>query len=160
MVPISDIRFTPVRFREGYDMAQVDELLSTIETLPLYARAERLKAARFMPVRLREGYDMREVDRYLDELADHYSAQARAASTRAHSTPGSHQSEDQIPLVPPATFQAWRAQAEATLAKGALASPEERTLAESLLALCNAYGPLAARLMALEAAGYASPQGA
>jgi DivIVA domain-containing protein len=63
-------RFTPVRLREGYDMADVDRLLDDV-----VGAAERgepvgpvIDGARFTAVRLREGYDMAEVDRLLAQL--------------------------------------------------------------------------------------------
>jgi DivIVA domain-containing protein len=67
---VERVRFTPVRLREGYAMADVDRLLDAV-----VAAAERgepvgpvIDAARFTPVRVREGYDMGEVDRFLIQL--------------------------------------------------------------------------------------------
>lgn len=82
-------RFTPVRFRAGYDMAEVDQLLDEVQAelqrsvdergrscrgCDASAGSEhRLSAAdvqekRFTPVRFREGYDMDEVDLFLDDV--------------------------------------------------------------------------------------------
>lgn len=60
-------RFTPVRLREGYDMADVDRLLDEV-----VAVAERgqpvgpvIDGARLGRVRWREGYDIGEVDEFV-----------------------------------------------------------------------------------------------
>lgn len=64
---INDVRFTPVRLREGYEMDGVDTLLDELVDAVTMGRAvgPLVQAARFTPVRLREGYDMAEVDRFL-----------------------------------------------------------------------------------------------
>ena len=68
---IRNVLFTPVRMREGYDMAEVDFFLDTLATAA--DRAEPLRPmvdqARFTPVRMREGYDMAEVDEFLERMA-------------------------------------------------------------------------------------------
>ncbi len=84
-------RFTPVRIRAGYDMAEVDQLLDDVQAeLERSARdrgrgcsrcetsdagtsstrltSETVQAKRFTPVRFREGYDMDEVDLFLDDV--------------------------------------------------------------------------------------------
>ena len=68
---IRTARFTPVRLREGYDMAQVDQLLDELEDAVAGGRPVRpvVEAARFAKVRLREGYDMADVDDFLAEMA-------------------------------------------------------------------------------------------
>jgi DivIVA domain-containing protein len=67
---ITQVQFTPVRVREGYDMHQVDDLLDQV--IAALGRGEPvtalLRAARFDHVRLREGYDIAEVDRFLEDL--------------------------------------------------------------------------------------------
>lgn len=68
---IERIRFTPVRLREGYDMAEVDALLD--EVVDAAERGETIagviERAHLKPARLREGYDMAEVDSFLAQLA-------------------------------------------------------------------------------------------
>lgn len=63
-------RFTPVRLRDGYNMAQVDSLLDEV-----VAAAERgqpvgpvIDRVTLAVVRLREGYDIPEVDVLLAQL--------------------------------------------------------------------------------------------
>jgi DivIVA domain-containing protein len=67
---ITNARFTPVRVREGYDMAEVDDLLDRIVAAlgggePV---APLLEVVRFTHVRLREGYNIDEVDQFVDQL--------------------------------------------------------------------------------------------
>jgi DivIVA domain-containing protein len=67
---ISQVRFTPVRLREGYEMGGVDDLLDRLVTA-LRAGGpvdELVRTARFTPVRMREGYDMGEVDEFLSRV--------------------------------------------------------------------------------------------
>ena len=68
---IVDVRFTPVRFREGYEMDSVDQLLDRLENAA--SRGQPLQpvvdTAHFPTVKWREGYDIGEVDRFLAELA-------------------------------------------------------------------------------------------
>lgn len=75
---IRNVRFTPVRVREGYDMGQVDYFLDRLESA--VSKGEDLgpilDGAEFSEVRLREGYDIAEVDAF---LADLRSAPARSA---------------------------------------------------------------------------------
>lgn len=80
MIPIDDKRFTAVRLREGYSMADVDAFLDKIQTLPLASRADAVRDARFASVYWREGYDMAEVDDYLDELVAHYCQENETAA--------------------------------------------------------------------------------
>ena len=63
MPPPVPARFPTVRLREGYEMAQVDAFLDTIET----ATPQQVHDKQFSTVRLREGYDMDAVDAALDE---------------------------------------------------------------------------------------------
>jgi DivIVA domain-containing protein len=67
---IRNVRFTPVRLREGYDMREVDDFLDELVAAVTAGRPVQplVAAARFTPVRLREGYDMRDVDQFLDEV--------------------------------------------------------------------------------------------
>jgi DivIVA domain-containing protein len=67
---ITTATFKPVRVREGYDMAQVDDLLDRV--VAALGRGEPvgqvLDDARLSHVRLREGYDIAEVDAFLDQV--------------------------------------------------------------------------------------------
>ena len=64
--------FTRVKWRGGYDIAEVDEfvarLLATLEGRPVTSpvTADDVRNATFSSVRLREGYNVEEVDRFLD----------------------------------------------------------------------------------------------
>lgn len=64
------IRFAPVRFREGYDMQEVDDLLDRCERALRSGdgsvTAETVQQLRLTPTRFGEGYDMEDVDRFLD----------------------------------------------------------------------------------------------
>ncbi|MEH3034546.1 MAG: DivIVA domain-containing protein [Aeromicrobium erythreum] len=61
-----------MKFREGYDVDEVDDFLLAVERRltgrPDSALAHDIASVRFTPRRLRGGYDMGEVDAYLDEL--------------------------------------------------------------------------------------------
>lgn len=70
-------RFTPTRFREGYDQDQVDDLLDKITATfaaveqgrgPGALTADEVVAARFQPTKFREGYDQDQVDAFLDQV--------------------------------------------------------------------------------------------
>jgi len=71
--PLLELRFSRTRWREGYDVEQVDEFFRRAHrALELGDRSVTDQEARtvmFNPVRLREGYDMSEVDRELDRVA-------------------------------------------------------------------------------------------
>jgi DivIVA domain-containing protein len=64
---ITQVRFRPVRVREGYDMSDVDDLLDRV--VGALGRGEPvaplLDGARLGHVRLREGYDIADVDTFL-----------------------------------------------------------------------------------------------
>ena len=68
---IHDVRFTPVRLREGYDMGEVDDFLDELVDAVAMGRPIQplVDAARFTPVRLREGYSIGDVDAFLEQLA-------------------------------------------------------------------------------------------
>ena len=67
-----DVRFTPTRFRAGYDMAEVDVFLDRCEqalkTGDGSVNAESVLDMRFTPTRFREAYEMAEVDAFLDDV--------------------------------------------------------------------------------------------
>jgi DivIVA domain-containing protein len=64
--------FTRVRWREGYDMAQVDafieRLMATVEGRYVEppVTADDIRSVIFTPVRLTHGYAVEEVDAFLD----------------------------------------------------------------------------------------------
>ena len=71
-------RFSTVRWREGYETGEVDELLARalieLRGWEQDARATALAAtdvvnARFQPTRLRTGYDQDQVDEFLEALS-------------------------------------------------------------------------------------------
>lgn len=66
-------QFRTTRFRESYDISEVDAFLAEIGPwlagrLPNPEAARRISEARFSPVRMRPGYDMDAVDDHLAEL--------------------------------------------------------------------------------------------
>ncbi|MFC7503159.1 DivIVA domain-containing protein [Nocardioides sp. CPCC 206347] len=67
---VAEVRFTPVRLREGYDMGEVDAFLDRIVAVANdpAAIAALVSGARFTPVRLREGYHMGQVDAFVRGL--------------------------------------------------------------------------------------------
>ena len=71
--PLSQLAFRPTRFREGYDVTEVDEFLRrahrALESEDGSITAEDVRAVRFSPVRLKEGYDMGQVDGELERIA-------------------------------------------------------------------------------------------
>lgn len=102
---IERCRFTPTRFREGYDMAEVDRFLDD-----LCARLRSgesvggfIAEARFTPVRMREGYDMAAVDLLLQHVASSAAAVATGGSTENAPTDASPAAEDSTPA-----DDAWR----------------------------------------------------
>ena len=63
-------QFTPIRWREGYAVADVDDFLDQVfHALSTGHPVPDVDGARFRPTRFGEGYDMEEVDDFLDELA-------------------------------------------------------------------------------------------
>ena len=71
-------RFSTVRWREGYETGEVDDLLARalieLRGWEQHARATALAAAdvvnaRFQPTRLRTGYDQDQVDEFLEALS-------------------------------------------------------------------------------------------
>ena len=67
-----DVRFTPVRFTAGYDMAEVDDFLDRCSTALASGdgsvTAETVLGARFHQTRFSEAYDIAEVDQFLDDV--------------------------------------------------------------------------------------------
>nr|MBP1191245.1 DivIVA domain-containing protein [Frigoribacterium sp. PvP032] len=71
-------RFSPVKFREGYDMADVDAFLARVQSVMAADDEGRTGApdmmpedvvnARFTPTKFREGYHQDQVDDFLDEI--------------------------------------------------------------------------------------------
>jgi DivIVA domain-containing protein len=64
---LEDVRFTPVRLREGYDLAEVDRLLDHLVAGVLAGEplGPIVAAARLGRTRLRVGYDVGQVDEFL-----------------------------------------------------------------------------------------------
>jgi len=74
---VSEKRFRPTKFRDGYDQRQVDAFLDRIQaTLTGYEQRrpvdpltpEQVMDVRFQPTKFREGYDRGQVDDFLDEV--------------------------------------------------------------------------------------------
>ncbi len=74
---VSDKRFRPTKWREGYDQGEVDAFLDRIQTtLAGYEQGrpvdpltpDDVTAVRFQPTKFREGYDQDQVDDFLDEV--------------------------------------------------------------------------------------------
>jgi DivIVA domain-containing protein len=67
------LRFTRVRFREGYNIEDVDDFLRrahhALESRDGSITASDVHASRFRPVRIKECYAMGEVDEELDRIA-------------------------------------------------------------------------------------------
>lgn len=61
---------TTTRFRDGYDVRDVDDFLDEVFTAISTGRpVPDIAGARFRPTRFRPGYEVAEVDAFLDELA-------------------------------------------------------------------------------------------
>jgi DivIVA domain-containing protein len=74
---VTEKRFTPTRFRDGYAMDDVDAFLERVHaTLTAYEggtafgvlSATDVVNARFHPTKFREGYSQDEVDDFLDQV--------------------------------------------------------------------------------------------
>ncbi|MEU8224979.1 DivIVA domain-containing protein [Kribbella sp. NPDC048915] len=69
-------RFTPVRWREGYDVTEVDafvdRVMATVNGRPVErpVTAGEIRTIQFSPVRMSEGYDVEEVDAFLDTAGE------------------------------------------------------------------------------------------
>ena len=66
--------FERVRWREGYDIEQVDEFLALVgdvlERSPGALTPQDVDAKRFAATKFREGYDQDQVDAFLDRVVD------------------------------------------------------------------------------------------
>ncbi len=113
---VRSARFTATKFREGYEIPEVDQVLDAAsDTLAHLERGETVKAdgsplltptdllaARFTSTRLREGYDVVEVDDLLDEIITTLNTYiARAQRGEPLSPVSAHEPED--PQVPTTT---------------------------------------------------------
>lgn len=71
--PRHQLRFTRVRFRESYNIAEVDEFLGrahrALDSRDGSVTPGDVGSVRFRPERWKEGYDMGEVDEELDRIA-------------------------------------------------------------------------------------------
>ncbi len=108
---IQSTRFQIVRFREGYEMSDVDRFLNELSAKVAQGVASPadIDAARFRPVRLREGYDMDWVDATLDNLRARLSTTPSAAAppAAAPAVPPSAATprQDAVPTRPPSVIQ-------------------------------------------------------
>lgn len=104
MVSVDDIRnktFQTVRFREGYDVDEVDDFLDEVIDRMKAGNpmtAAELAARTFQTVRFKEGYDVAEVDGFLDELAhgvttDDKTADGETAGSGAGARPSASGSD-------------------------------------------------------------------
>lgn len=80
-----DVRFTPTRFRAGYDVTEVDDFLDrcdqALSSGDGSVTAQSVLEMRFNPTQFQEGYDMDEVDAFLDDvLAPRFAALAPGAA--------------------------------------------------------------------------------
>ena len=106
---VRSARFTATKFREGYEIPEVDQVLDAAsDTLAHLERGETVKAdgsplltpndllaARFTSTRLREGYDVVEVDDLLDEIITTLNTYiARAQRGEPLSPVSAHETED------------------------------------------------------------------
>ena len=83
-------RFTVVRLRAGYHVAEVDAFVdrcrAALTRRDGSVTAGDVAAVQFTPVRLRGGYDMGEVDRYLGQVSGELAEQAAASSMTTGTT--------------------------------------------------------------------------
>ena len=68
-------RFTLVRWREGYEIGEVDAFVAQVNAGSV--TGARAQTVQFTPVRIRHGYDMGEVDDYIDRIAAQLIASGR-----------------------------------------------------------------------------------
>lgn len=72
LAQLAERSFPRTRFREGYDMGDVERFIEDVLTRlrrdVSTVSVEEISDVRFTPVRLRTGYEMWAVDGYLDEL--------------------------------------------------------------------------------------------
>jgi DivIVA domain-containing protein len=68
---VRSVQFTPVRFRESYDMQQVDAFCDQLEASISAGKpiGPMVETARFTLARMREGYEREEVDSFFAEVA-------------------------------------------------------------------------------------------
>jgi DivIVA domain-containing protein len=99
---IEHARFTPVRFSEGYDMREVDDLLERLvqglrNGLDVRAEAAR---ARFTPVRFREAYRMADVDGLLRRIGRVQPEGIAAAEEAPAAVPAEARRSEVVPPAP------------------------------------------------------------
>lgn len=90
---IQDARFEVTRFREGYDMEEVDRLLDEVSSVvgqddpeEISLLSNMISNAKFQVTKFREGYDMVQVDDFLDALTE----QAKEIANKGLATEGTH----------------------------------------------------------------------
>lgn len=98
-------QFSVVRWREGYDISDVDAFIAQVSAGTV--TSEDARKVRFSPTRLRPGYDMGEVDEFLDSIANpsrvpgrHVGVKPPGARQRGLSAPP--RPEQLFPVVLPA----------------------------------------------------------
>ncbi|WP_276313210.1 DivIVA domain-containing protein [Bifidobacterium sp. CP2] len=95
MIDVESVRnkiFSTVRFREGYDVDEVDDFLDVVMERMKAGRpmtAAELSSQTFSTVRLKQGYDVGEVDEFLAELAADASERPADASAAPSGTSSS-----------------------------------------------------------------------
>lgn len=73
---LAKISFSTTKFREGYDMAEVDSFIDDAQKaleqwesgVPAQMSSESVVTARFRPTKFRLGYAQDEVDTFLDDV--------------------------------------------------------------------------------------------
>ncbi|MEV8378306.1 DivIVA domain-containing protein [Kribbella sp. NPDC056861] len=108
---MSEPLFSRVRWREGYDMAEVDafveRLTATVENRysgpPV--TADDIRNVSFTPVRLREGYSVDEVDDFLEQAAQSMRADPAAQPVDVPND----RVVDSVVNQPPASQPQWQA---------------------------------------------------
>lgn len=98
MIRSPEITFSTTRFKEGYDIAEVDKFLRRIEAGE--ASAEDIRTVTFSTVRFRSGYDTDEVDDYLDRVIRQMgsSPTAPAGDDETPSDDDTHSGDEGFPM--------------------------------------------------------------
>jgi DivIVA domain-containing protein len=97
---VTNTKFQPTKFREGYDQDEVDDFLDEVvavlrrheagEPIDAHAAAEMCRSALFQPTKFREGYNQDEVDDLLDRLVQGFDELARGGYAPPSSPAGGH----------------------------------------------------------------------
>lgn len=102
-------KFTVTKFREGYDMSEVDSFLDelgmvaeTREPAELEAMLRAIPAKRFQVTKFQNGYDMIEVDEFLDAVEAGFTERLRELHTGATTGTGTLGASGSEPFSQPA----------------------------------------------------------